>query len=84
MPDFKFSLGDSVRDLATGFSGVVVSRTEWIGGDRNYGVQQNDAHGYPVNVEVLGERRLERVCAPPPPPCGTNPGVHLRSWGWHA
>jgi hypothetical protein len=84
MSDFKFSLGDSVRDLATGFSGVVVSRTEWIGGDRNYGVQQNTANGYPVKVEVLGERRLERACEPQPQQCCACPNVHMRVRSCHA
>lgn len=37
--DFKFELGDEVKDIITGFKGVVISRTQWLNACNVYGVQ---------------------------------------------
>jgi hypothetical protein len=36
---FKFKPGETVRDLVTGFEGIIVSRTDYISGCNRYGVQ---------------------------------------------
>jgi hypothetical protein len=37
--DFKFRLGECVRDKVTGFKGAIVSRADHISGCATYGVQ---------------------------------------------
>lgn len=39
MAMFKFNCGDEVKDSITGFTGVVVARTEWMNGCLRYVVQ---------------------------------------------
>lgn len=39
MFEFKFALGQEVKDRITGFSGVVVGRTEYITGCNRYSIQ---------------------------------------------
>ena len=38
-PDFKINLGDEVKDVVTGFKGIVTSRTQWLHNCNVYGVQ---------------------------------------------
>ncbi len=39
MADFKFNLGDEVKDRVTGLKGIVTCRIEWLNGCLRYGVQ---------------------------------------------
>lgn len=36
---FKFTVGERVKDIITGFVGVIECRTEWLNGCRRYGVR---------------------------------------------
>ena len=38
-PEFKFDLGETVKDTITGFEGVVTRRTQWLNNCNTYGVQ---------------------------------------------
>lgn len=38
-PNFKFNLGDFVKDEITGFEGVIIAQCLWLNGSRNYMVQ---------------------------------------------
>lgn len=39
MEVFKFNLKDEVKDIITGFSGVIIARIEWLNGCVRYVVQ---------------------------------------------
>lgn len=60
--EFKFALGADVRDILTGFIGVTISRTEYVSGCVQYGLQgklQDD--GKMGKIEYLDEIRLVPV-----------------------
>ena len=38
-PKFKFYLGDKVKDLITGYEGIVIARTQYITNCNTYGVK---------------------------------------------
>jgi len=61
MNDFKFELGDEVKDVITGYSGVVMHRTQWLHGCNTYGLQPRelDKDGAPVKREVFDEPGLK-------------------------
>lgn len=56
-------LGETVRDVVTGFTGVAVSRHEYVGGYVAIGVQGVGVKpdGTPSDVVFIDERQLERV-----------------------
>ena len=41
-PAFKFELGDKVRDTITGFSGIIVVRSQWLNNCNTYGLQPTE------------------------------------------
>lgn len=52
-------LGSNVTDSITGFSGVVVSRTEYLHGCVRVGVEPTELKdGKPVDVQYFDEQRL--------------------------
>jgi len=60
MMDFKFDLGQMVRDKFTPFQGKVMARTEFIDGTRSYGILVTDLKvGKLQDWEWLAEERLE-------------------------
>jgi len=59
---FKFKQGEHVRDLVTGFSGVIVSRTDYISGCNRYYVQpQVGEDNKMIDGVFLDEPALERL-----------------------
>ncbi len=38
---FKFECGARVKDIISGFTGIIVARTEWFNGCRRYTVEQD-------------------------------------------
>ena len=75
-------LGDKVRDEITGFEGVAVSRTEYLYGCVQIGVQPTGLteNGKPKELEYFDEQRLTESEAPVggpgdhPPQRSTPPG----------
>jgi hypothetical protein len=58
------NLGDKVRDVVTGFTGIVTSRTAHINGCIQYGVKSNKLqNGKPVDAEWVDEKQLVVVKA---------------------
>ena len=55
---FKFDFGTRVRDEASGYEGVIVSRTEHVGGYLEYGMQGDQSVGLPPALYVVAECRL--------------------------
>lgn len=41
MSEFKFNLGDEVKDLVTGVQGVIVSKTIWLNGCKRYTLERS-------------------------------------------
>lgn len=70
-------LGDKVKDKITGFTGILVGRTEWLNGCIRFGVQSEKLNkdGEPIEPEWFDEERVElvgkkkrRVVRPEPEP----------------
>lgn len=61
--DFKHELGWKVKDIITGFEGIVTGRAEHITGCNSYWVkpQKLTAEGKPLEAEYFDEDRLEFV-----------------------
>lgn len=57
--DFKFNLGDKVRDVITGFYGIVVARTQWLNACNTYSVQPTELKdGVPQQKQHFDEPQL--------------------------
>ena len=55
-------LGDTVKDTISGFSGVVVARTEWLNGCIRICVQPKALHdGKPIDNHTFDLEQLELV-----------------------
>lgn len=60
--NFKFNLGDEVKDVITGFSGIITSRTQWLNNCNTYGVQPTRLKdGVPGERQHFDEPQLEIV-----------------------
>jgi len=59
----KFNLGDKVKDVVSGFTGVICSRTEWLNKCIRYGVysQKLDKDGKVLDATHFDEEQLELV-----------------------
>lgn len=58
---FKFELGQVVKEVVTGFTGVIMSRTEYITGCKQYGLlsrELNKETGRPSEWLWFDEERL--------------------------
>jgi len=57
---FKFDLGVILKDVVTGFEGVVMGRTQYYTGCNHYGLvsQKLSDKGSPIDWEWLDESRL--------------------------
>ena len=61
-PDFKFNLGDEIRDVITGFTGIITARSQWLSNCNTYNVQARTLHeGKPIDVKHFDEPQLELV-----------------------
>lgn len=59
---FKFNQGDVARDKITGFTGVVIARTDYDTGCKHASLQSQDLKdGKPIEWESFDESRLELV-----------------------
>lgn len=58
--DFKFNLGDEVRERITGYAGVVLARTHWLHNCNTYGVKSHELKdGKPIDAIWFDEPSLE-------------------------
>lgn len=59
MPNFKFNLGDEVKDSITDFTGIVINRSQWLHNCNSYGVQSTKMEsGKPVDRMWFDEPQL--------------------------
>ena len=63
--DSRIPLGVVVRDVITGFTGVVIGRTEYLNGCVRVGVQPRklDKDGKVKEIEWIDERQVEVLAA---------------------
>lgn len=62
MPEFKFDLGDSLKDKITSFKGVVVARSQWLNQCNTYSLQSETMHdGAPIERQHFDEPQLKLV-----------------------
>jgi len=60
--DFKFNLGDILKDRITGFEGVVICRAQWLANCNTYGLQsQKLKEAKPLERQHFDEPNLEPV-----------------------
>jgi len=58
-PKFKFKLGSVVKDRVTGFSGIIVYRTQWLNNCNTYGVKPQELKdGVPMKTQHFDEPDL--------------------------
>lgn len=61
-PEFKLDLGDEVKDTITGFTGIIIYRTQWIHNCNVYGVKSQELKdGKPRDTHQFDEPQLEVV-----------------------
>jgi len=60
MHDFKFNLGDEVKDNITGFVGIVYNRTQWLNNCNTYCVKPKllNKDGQPAESAHFDEPQL--------------------------
>ena len=60
--NFKFNLGDEVKDVFTGYSGIISCRSQWIHNCNTYGVKSKELKdGKPMPCEWFDEPQLELI-----------------------
>lgn len=60
--EFKFELGATLRDVISGFTGVVMARTEYFTGCDHYGLCPRELKdGKPVDWQWIDATQLELV-----------------------
>lgn len=59
-------LGDRVKDLVTGFEGIVIGRTEWLYGCTTLGVKSSELKdGKPIESLWFDEQSLDALATEP-------------------
>jgi hypothetical protein len=61
MKEFKHELGIEAKDIVTGFSGIVISRTEHITGCNTYGITPKAIDGKTLDTNWFDENRVEKI-----------------------
>ena len=76
----KFQMHEKVKDVITGFSGLVTGRTEWDNGCVRYAVQppKTSKDGKPMAAEWFDEQNLLSLAAAPSRPTKSagGPPIH--------
>lgn len=61
-PNYKIELGSKVKDKITGFTGIVIHRTQWLHNCNTYGLKPQELKdGKPIDVVCFDEPQLEVV-----------------------
>ena len=60
--NFKFELGDEVSDMVTGLVGVIVARSEYLNGCKQYCLKvQKLKDGKPIEGEWIDQQQLKLI-----------------------
>lgn len=58
--NFKFSLGDDVVDIITGFTGIIIYRSQWLHNCNTYGVRSRELKdGKIQDLQAFDEPQLK-------------------------
>lgn len=58
--NFKLNLGDEVEDIITGYSGIIVSRSQWLHNCNTYGVRSRKLKDdKPIETHWFDEPQLQ-------------------------
>ena len=64
----EITLGSEVKDELTGFTGIAVARTIWLGGNVNIGIEPTKLHdGKPIDAHNFDIERVKLIKAKAPP-----------------
>ena len=59
MPIFKYENGDQVKDIVTGFKGVIIARSEWMNRCVRYAVRPREMYeGKPIEDRWFDEDQI--------------------------
>ena len=62
MYDFKYELGDEVKDRITGFSGIITARTQWLTNCNTYGIKSRKLKDCkPIDALFFDEPDIELI-----------------------
>jgi len=60
--DFLYNCGDEVKDSVTGYSGVILCRTQWLHNCNVYGLRSKKLKdGKPTDLQYFDEPQLKLV-----------------------
>ena len=63
--EFKFELGEQVKDTITGFQGVIIAKTKWLNGCVRYGIQSKKRTAEGKSIEdTIDEQQLVSIEKP--------------------
>mgnify|MGYP001612348269 CR=1 FL=1 len=63
--DFKFDLGTKVKERITGYTGIIIARSQWIYNCNTYGVKSSELKdGKPMEAVFFDEPSLDLVEPP--------------------
>jgi hypothetical protein len=72
-------LGDRVKDRTTGFTGIVLARTDWLYGCTVFGVKPEELKdGLPMDMQWFDEQSVD-ACATEPGGPGVSGGPSVRA-----
>lgn len=59
-PEFKFNLGSKVKDILTGFTGILECRSQWLHNCNTYGIKPSKLNkdGEPARTQYFDEPQL--------------------------
>lgn len=58
--DYKFELGAEVKERITGYTGMIIARTQWLYNCNTYGVKSHELHeGKPLDAVFFDEPSLD-------------------------
>lgn len=59
-PEFKFDLGSKAKHKITGFTGIIVCRTQWLTNCNVYGIKSTELKdGRPIDSQHFDEAELD-------------------------
>lgn len=62
MATFKFQLGQRVKDIVTGFTGIIIGRLEYLNGCIQYGIKPGlDKDGKILEASWIDQAQIEVI-----------------------
>lgn len=62
MSEFLYNLGDKAKDRITGFTGIIIARTQWLTNCNTYALKYTKLHeNKPMDAQWFDEPNIEIV-----------------------